>query len=255
MLNLSVQSAEGVRDGPDALSMLQDKAKVKKKRDLQELEDTMKRAAEATLDCFQQCPSIEAHTQRHTHMHTRMRALTQAHIHMLSHLTLPSSSYPPLPLTPHLLTLTHTHTTPLQVLVPMLLGVRGSNGRDWVAAIKQQRQVVVGVPVKPMLGKVGRSIKDILKQFSQGTVRVTLREASGSIKLVCFLCCFATYGSMMHFVNILIMLCSSVGPFTCETKYDGQRVQVHLKADGTFKLFSRNQEDKTGAHTHTHTHT
>ena len=34
-------------------------------------------------------------------------------------------------------------------------------------------------------------------------------------------------------------------PFLAEHKYDGQRAQIHLLADGTVKVFSRNCEDRS----------
>ncbi|ESQ47178.1 hypothetical protein EUTSA_v10028321mg [Eutrema salsugineum] len=63
--------------------------------------------------------------------------------------------------------------------------------------------LTLGVPIRPMLVKVIKSIDQILNNF-EGTV------------------------------------------FTCEYKYDGERVQIHYMEDGIFEIYSRNGERSTG---------
>ncbi|KAI9311581.1 ATP-dependent DNA ligase [Dichotomocladium elegans] len=62
--------------------------------------------------------------------------------------------------------------------------------------------ITVGVPLKPMLGQITRSLADVF------------------IKL-----------ASRHFV--------------CESKYDGQRAQIHMDDQGNAKLYSRHLEDMT----------
>jgi len=64
-------------------------------------------------------------------------------------------------------------------------------------------QITPGVPVKPMLAKVGHGVEDFMESFA------------------------------------------GKGPYTCEFKYDGQRIQIHFSSQGLFRVFSRHGKDCT----------
>ncbi|MEW5298883.1 MAG: hypothetical protein WDW36_001957 [Sanguina aurantia] len=102
------------------------------------------------------------------------------------------------------------HTCPsFDVLVPTLL----EGGWQALAA---RCIITPGIPVKPMLAKISEGVADALRQLHLGTAGSGDVSGNGSS-------CLAEY------------------------KYDGQRAQIHLLADGSVRIFSRNEEDRTSS--------
>ncbi|WIA12629.1 hypothetical protein OEZ85_006285 [Tetradesmus obliquus] len=118
-----------------------------------------------------------------------------------------------------------------------------------------------GVPVKPMLAKPTTGVGEVLDKFTDCEFtceykydgeRVQLRRREGERVQVG---CFVWYGLGWEVKPMLAKPTTGVGEvldkftdceFTCEYKYDGERVQIHVLDGGkTVHIYSRNAEDMT----------